>query len=252
MKFQRNKILLAGALTLLGAGPVLAQSPAPIRAVNNPAYWVDSSSVVVRSGFGLCWRTSSWTPALAIPECEGGTPPAAAAPAPRAVPAAPAPAPAPMPAPAPVAAAPAPVVAPPPVPAPAPQPVFRTAVTEKTIRLEGANFGTGSSRLLPGAGEKLDEVVNAAKQVPDMNVTVTGYTDSTGNAQSNVKLSQARAEAVKAYLVSKGVAAGRISTDGKGAANPIADNATADGRSKNRRVEIQYVMKEETRVRVQP
>ena len=249
MTFQRNKILLAGALALLGAGPVLAQSPAPIRAVNNPGYWVDSGGVVVRSGFGLCWRSGSWTPALAIPECEGGAP--AAAPAPKAMPAA-VPAPAPSPAPAPVVAAPAPVVAPAPVPAPAPQPVFRTTVTEKTIRLEGANFGTGSSRLLPGAAAKLDEVVNAAKQVPDMNVTVTGYTDSTGNAQANVKLSQARADAVKAYLVSQGVAAARVSTDGKGAANPIADNATADGRAKNRRVEIQYVMKEETRVRVQP
>ena len=232
-------------LALLGAGAVLAQSPAVIRAVNNPAYWVDSGGVVVRSGFGLCWRSGSWTPALAIPECEGGVPPAAVVPA--AMPATPAPAPAP----APVAAAPAPVVVAPPAPAPAPQPVFRTTVTEKTIRLEGANFGTGSSRLLPGAAAKLDEVVNAAKQVPDMNVTVTGYTDSTGNAQSNVRLSQARADAVKAYLVSQGVAATRVSTVGKGAANPIADNATVDGRAKNRRVEIQYVMKEETRVRVQ-
>lgn len=76
-----------------------------------------------------------------------------------------------MPAP---AAAPAPVVAP--TPAPAPQPVFRTAVTEKTVRLEGANFATSSSRLLPGAGAKLDEVVSAAREVPDMTMTVTGYT----------------------------------------------------------------------------
>ena len=136
------------------------------------------------------------------------------------------------------------------MPAPAPQPAFRTSVTEKTIRLEGANFATGSSRLLPGAGAKLDEVVNAAKQAPEIGITVTGYTDSVGNAQSNVKLSQARADAVKAYLAGKGVAASRITTDGKGAADPIADNGSAEGRAKNRRVEIRYVLKEETRVRV--
>ncbi len=128
---------------------------------------------------------------------------------------------------------------------------WKTSIIEKPVRLEGASFASGSSTLLPGAGAKLDEVVNAAGQFPDIRLDVSGYTDNIGDAGKNVKLSQARAEAVKAYLVNKGVAADRISTAGYGADNPIADNKTAEGRAKNRRVEVKYSIREEKRERVQ-
>lgn len=245
MRKPKKKSLLAASLALLGAsGTLMAQSPPA-----HYGYWVDSSHRIVKNSWGECWRSGYWTPALAVAECEGGV---AEMPVPKAVPVAPPPVAAPAPALAPAAVAPPPPPPPmaAPAPAPAPADVFRTQIIEKPVRLEGANFATGSSRLLAGAGGKLDEVVSAAQQYPEIDLTVTGYTDSTGSAQVNERLSKARADAVKAYLVGKGVAASRITTSGRGAAEPIADNATADGRAQNRRVEIRYVLKEETRVRV--
>ena len=102
-----------------------------------------------------------------------------------------------------------------------------------------ALFDTNSAQLKPKAAAQLDDVVAKLKDVQLERVQVTGYTDNTGAAAYNVKLSQARAEAVKKYLASKGVDANRIHTDGKGAANPAADNKTAAGRAANRRVELE-------------
>ncbi len=189
-------------------------------------YVVDSSGNIVRSGTGLCWHTIEWTPAMAVPGCDG-------VPLNAPQPVAAAPAPAPAPAPAVVEAAPAPT----PVPAPAPKTIF----TDKPLTIEGANFASGSAVLRSSAYPQLDTVVEFADKYKDATLTITGYTDNRGNEAANRDLSRRRAEAVKAYLVSKGVAAERITTDGKGAANPVGDNGTAAGRAKNRRVEINSV-----------
>ncbi len=131
------------------------------------------------------------------------------------------------------------------------QPAYKTIFSDKPVTLEGSSFASGSAELNKSAGEQLDKVVEFAAAKQDANLTVTGYTDDRGDAQSNLKLSAARAEAVKAYLVQHGVAADRIIAKGEGAANPIADNKTAEGRAKNRRVEINSVIREEKKVLVQ-
>lgn len=133
------------------------------------------------------------------------------------------------------------VVEPPPPPVPEPAPAPRTIFTDKPITIEGANFDTNSAKLKPTANQQLDVVVEFAEKYKDANLTVVGYTDSRGNESYNQKLSARRAESVKAYLVGKGVAADRISTAGKGSANPIGDNKTREGQAQNRRVEINSV-----------
>lgn len=145
---------------------------------------------------------------------------------------------------------PAPVVAPAPAPAPAPKESWKTVVSDKPITIEGTSFDTNSAKLKPAADKKLNEVVDFSAKYKDANLQVTGYTDSHGSAKLNQKLSEKRAESVKAFLVKKGVAASRISTKGEGAANPVGDNKTEAGRAKNRRVEIRSVVREESKVRV--
>jgi outer membrane protein OmpA-like peptidoglycan-associated protein len=106
------------------------------------------------------------------------------------------------------------------------------------IILEGVNFQTNKTTLLPQAKTILDQVAQSLLTNPTAEVAIHGHTDNVGGAKKNMALSLGRAEAVKAYLVSKGVAASRIGTKGFGFTKPIADNAKAEGRAKNRRIEF--------------
>jgi outer membrane protein OmpA-like peptidoglycan-associated protein len=99
-------------------------------------------------------------------------------------------------------------------------------------------FASAKSALLPGAQTKLNAVADALKDQADHEIIVEGHTDAQGSDASNVELSQARAQSVRDYLVSRGVPANRIRAQGLGEARPVADNATPEGRANNRRVEI--------------
>jgi outer membrane protein OmpA-like peptidoglycan-associated protein len=108
------------------------------------------------------------------------------------------------------------------------------------ITLSGAVlFVSGKSDLLAPAQAKLSEVANVlTKQDPDSKIVVQGYTDSQGGEAFNLELSRHRAESVRSYLVSHGIAADRVVAEGYGPAKPVADNASPEGRADNRRVEI--------------
>lgn len=108
------------------------------------------------------------------------------------------------------------------------------------ITLSGAVlFRSGQSDLLPTAQLKLNEVADAlTKQDPDSKIVVEGHTDSQGSAASNQDLSQRRAQTVRDYLVSRGIASDRLTSAGFGPTRSIADNTSAEGRANNRRVEI--------------
>lgn len=100
-------------------------------------------------------------------------------------------------------------------------------------------FVTGKSELLPAAQDQLDQVAKALKDQGELKpMVVEGYTDSVGSDSANLTLSKNRAEAVRSYLISKGIPSDKITAVGKGKANPVASNDTPDGRANNRRVEI--------------
>jgi len=179
-----------------------------------------TSELVWKNGTNeLCWRDAGWTPATAAANCDGALAPA------------PAPAPAPAAAPAP---APAPVARP---PAPAPQPPAATKVTYAA----DAFFDFDKAVLKPEGKAKLDDLAGKVKDINLEVIIAVGHTDSVGSDAYNQKLSVKRSEAVKAYLVSKGIEKNRVYTEGKGEKQPVADNKTKEGRAKNRRVEIEVV-----------
>lgn len=103
----------------------------------------------------------------------------------------------------------------------------------------GVIFASGKSELLPGAQVKLNAVAEAlTQQDPDSRMVVEGHTDSQGSASYNQSLSERRAQTVRDYIVSRGIAADRVTSVGYGPTRPIADNGSAEGRANNRRVEI--------------
>ena len=104
-----------------------------------------------------------------------------------------------------------------------------------------AFFDFDKAVLKPEGKAKLDDLAGKVKDINLEVVIAVGHTDSTGAASYNQKLSVRRAEAVKAYLVSKGIESNRIYTEGKGLTQPVADNKTREGRAKNRRVEVEVV-----------
>ena len=109
------------------------------------------------------------------------------------------------------------------------------------VVLKGTNFEFNSAALTPDAKAALAKTVDSLKGSPEVRVTVSGYTDNVGPDSYNLTLSKRRAEAVKSHLVAGGIDAARIETQGFGAASPVADNSTAQGRAANRRVEVHKV-----------
>jgi OOP family OmpA-OmpF porin len=107
--------------------------------------------------------------------------------------------------------------------------------------LEGVNFVSGKDVLTAPSKPKLHDVAELLKAHPSYKLKVSGYTDSSGAEDANLALSKKRANAVKAYLIEDGIDASRISADGYGEENPVADNSTSAGRAKNRRVEFEVI-----------
>ena len=162
---------------------------------------------------GLCWRNASWTPATAAPGCDGAIAAKAAA------------------------------------PDAAGHQLFgqidaaaKPAAAATKVTYAADAFFASNQAVLKAAGKaKLDDLIGKVKGINLEVIVAVGHTDSKGSDKANQALSVRRAEAVKAYLVSKGIEKNRVYTEGKGSKQPVADNKTAEGRAKNNRVEIEVV-----------
>ncbi len=213
----------ANTATTETASDVATATTASVAVVNNDikdnglrGYAIDSDDDVVRDSWGACVRTIEWTTENEIARCEGKeevvevpvvAPPVAVAP----------------------------IVAPAVVPAPVKQAPIPTVAAFRGF------FDTNSATLKHSAHEELDTYAKFMKAQPNSKVKITGHTDSRGTASYNQSLSEKRANAVKAYLVNKGISANRMETHGAGETNPTADNSTREGRAHNRRVDVELV-----------
>ena len=180
-----KKSLILALLAGIGFGATVAQAQERV-------YVIDQRNVVAKSGFGLCWRTGYWTPAAAAKdpagcECDKDLLPKE------------------------VCEPPAPAA-----PAAAPKPAG-----EKITVAADALFDFDKAVLRPEGKAKLDELVAKAGAIKLEVILVVGHTDRIGSAAYNMKLSERRAAAVKTYLVSKGIEANRVYTEGKGLTQPV-------------------------------
>lgn len=178
--------------------------------------WV-ASNMPVRNSSNDCWRNGSWTPATAHPECDKDLKPQAKV--------------------TPVKQVVENKVVAPPIVVQSP-PTFVQKEVIKVTHTDKTFFDFDKSVIKPEGKVTLDNLYNKVKDVKVEVVILVGHTDSVGSVQYNIKLGQRRAEAVKAYLISKGMDANLIKTSSKGKSDPIADNKTIQGRAANRRVEI--------------
>jgi OOP family OmpA-OmpF porin len=176
-------------------------------AANHPSVdnWVNSSGINWKNGDGtLCWRDASWTPATASQGCDGALAPKAAA-KPAAKPAA-------------------------------------SGVSQSKITLQADTLYDFNKSDLKAEGKAtLDKIARDLSKIKLEVIIAVGNTDSVGSDAYNMALGQRRAQSVKAYLTSKGVDGSRIYTESKGKSNPVASNATEQGRAKNRRTDIEVV-----------